>query len=392
VPYVTPNDVQPLPKYRLACVRCGWRCAPEFLVRCPICSCALDAEILVENARPQEAAYPEQSYLDFLPVESSRYLDGEVAVRTPCRQAFRLGQAIGVPNLWVKDESRQPTGSTKDRLASVVLAVFRQFGIKEWVAASTGNSSTALSRAVQRDGSMRAHFFCGRDFTDGHEIAQSERTSLTVVDGDYTAAGRVAQEFAAANRLIWEGGFFNWARREGLKIAYLEAFDQMPVQPDIVVQAISSGMGIMAAHKGAREYLRLGRLTAIPKFLMVQQDTCAPMARAWGEGRTELGDADVVGRPDGLARAILLGDSRATYPYMHDIATATGGSIISVSQAELIQARRMLEELECLDVCYSSAATVAAVRNEAAARRLDPNDVVLLNLTGRGRSTARQEP
>ncbi|MGW7446227.1 threonine synthase [Kitasatospora sp. NPDC054795] len=342
----------------------------------------------LENVTERDGDRPELTYLDFLPVESEHLLDAGISVRTPCRPASRLGAVIGLPRLWVKDESQQPTGTTKDRLASVVLAVFRQFGIKEFVASSTGNSSTALARAVRRDHSMRAHFFCGRDFTGDHDIETGDRVSLTVVDGNYAQATRAAQEFAARKGLVWEGGFFNWARREGLKLTYLEAFDAMDDKPDVVVQAISSGMGMMAARKGVAEYLACGRLTSSPRFVMVQQDTCAPMAVAWREGRAELTEDDVIEHPTGLARAILLGDGRATYPYMRDIATESGGSIVSVSQDELVQARTMLRELEGLDVCHSSAATIAALRNEAAARRITPDQVVLVNLTGRERYTA----
>ncbi|MEU6718028.1 pyridoxal-phosphate dependent enzyme [Nonomuraea sp. NPDC046802] len=331
-------------------------------------------------------------YFDLLPLRSRDLLDLGISVRTPCRPVPALGTAIGLPNLWVKDESQQPTGTTKDRLASLVMAVFRQFGVSEWVASSTGNSSTALARAVKRDGRMRAHFFTGRDFIDNHHIEADDRISLHVVAGSYATAGRTAQDFAARHGLVWEGGFFNWARREGLKLAYLEAFDAITSPPDVVVQAISSGMGVMAAYKGAKEYLAMGRLDALPRMLMAQQETCAPMARAWQEGRRELDDGDVVEHPVGLARAILLGDCRAYYPYMRDIAHATGGDIVSVSQQELMVARDMLLRLEGLDVCHSAAATIAALRLQVARGRITPGQVVLANLTGRARSVPPEAP
>ena len=372
--------------FRLSCVSCDWHTGPEFRLRCPECSGALDAVLDLTGAAKRAHDRPELAYLDFLPIDEEDLAGIEPSVTTPCRPAPRLGAAIGVPGLWVKDESRQPTGTTKDRFAAVVMAVFRRFGITEWVASSTGNSSTALARAVRRDGTIRAHFFCGRDFVADHRVELDEHVSLTVVDGSYAAASGAAQRFAAERGLTWEGGFFNWARREGLKLAYLEAYDALRAagrEPDIVVQAISSGMGVMAAHKGTGEYLSTGALSRAPRFLMVQQDTCAPMARAWREGRAELTDADVVARPEGLARAILLGDGRATYPYMRDIARDSGGAIVSVSQADLVAAKAMLAELEGLDVCHSSAATVAALRAEAALGRIAPHEVALVNLTGR---------
>ncbi|MGV9883853.1 threonine synthase [Streptomyces sp. NPDC003006] len=373
-------------KYVLVCTRCRTELEPALVYRCPDCSGALEPHYALDDSAHRAHEAPERAYFDFLPLSSPDFLDDGVTVRTPCRPAPRLGTAVGVPDLWVKDESKQPTGTTKDRLAAVVLAVYRQFGVKEFVGSSTGNSSTALARAVRRDPAMRAHFFCGEDFAVNHDILDDARTTLTVVPGTYVDASAQARRYAEAHRLHLDAGFFNWARREGLKIAYLEALDEMGRTPDVIVQGISSGMGVVAAHKGMREYLRIGAIDRMPRFLMVQEDSCAPAARAWQEGRTELTDADRIERPEGLATAILLGDGAPYYPYLHAVASSTGGAIVSATGRELVQARAMLRELEGLDVCHAAAATIAAVRNEAAAGRIDRDATVLVNLTGRSRT------
>ncbi|WP_406728665.1 pyridoxal-phosphate dependent enzyme [Streptomyces sp. GD-15H] len=110
------------------------------------------------------------------------------------------------------------------------------------------------------------------------------------------------------------------------------------------------------------------------------------MANAWQQGRDELDDRDVVVRPNGLARAILLGDARACYPYLHKVASATGGCILSVTQSELARARHLLAELEGLTVCYSSAATIAAIGKQAADGAISRDHTVLAVLTGRSRA------
>lgn len=373
-------------KYVLGCMRCDVTLAPTLVYRCPDCSGALEPRYTRPGAVRRDQEAPERAYFDFLPLSSPDFLDDGITRRTPCRPAPRLGAAIGVPGLWTKDESRQPTGTTKDRLASVVPAVYRQFGVKEFVGSSTGNSSTALARAVLRDPAMRAHFFCGEDFVSNHDVPDQARTALTVVPGSYVDASTEARRFAAEHGLHLDGGFFNWARREGLKLAYLEAVDEMERTPDVIVQGVSSGMGLVAAHKGMREYQRNGTIDRMPRFLMVQEESCAPAATAWREGRTELTAADRIEEPHGLATAILLGDGAPYYPYLRDIASGTGGAIVSVSRQDLVEAREMLRELEGLDVCYASAATIAAVRNEASAKRLDEGATVLVNLTGRSRT------
>ncbi|MBM7442880.1 pyridoxal-phosphate dependent enzyme [Streptomyces sp. HB132] len=372
-------------KFVLVCMLCQSEFDAAPMYRCPECTGALEPRYELSGMVRHDHADPEQVYFDLLPLASRDFLDSGVTVRTPCRPAPRLGEAIGVPGLWIKDESRQPTRTTKDRLASLVTSVLRQFGVKEFVGSSTGNSSTALARAVRMDPTMRARFFCGKDFVANHDIPDHSRTALTVVDGSYVDASAEARGYAAREGIHFDAGFFNWARREGLKLAYLEAFDAMDRAPDVVVQAISSGMGMLAAHKGAREYLALGELSAMPAFLMVQEESCAPAARGWQEGRTELSDAHLIEDPRGLATAILLGDGSPYYPYLHSIAAGTGGAIVSAARADLVTARRMLSDLEDVDVCYASAAAVAAVRDGASSGRISPDETVLVNLTGRSR-------
>ncbi|MFD3504970.1 pyridoxal-phosphate dependent enzyme [Streptomyces sp. NPDC058678] len=370
-------------KFVLVCVLCGAEFAPDVMYRCPGCSGALEPRYELGSVDFCRHPDPEQVYFDLLPLTSREFLGHGVTVRTPCRPAPRLGIAIGVPGLWIKDESLQPTRTTKDRLASVVTAVLRQFGVREFVGSSTGNSSTALARAVRMDPSMRAHFFCGEKFIANHDIPADPRTTLTAVPGSYVAASAEARRFAAERGLHFDAGFFNWARREGLKLAYLEGLDAMDRTPDVVVQAVSSGMGVLAAHKGVREYLGLGRLERMPRFLMAQEGSCAPAARAWREGRAELGAGDRIEDPRGLATAILLGDGSPYYPYLHTIAATTGGSIVCAAREDLVVARHLLHALEGIDVCHAAAAAVAAVRDQARAGWIRPDETVLVNLTGR---------
>lgn len=372
-------------RYELACLRCTWRGEPALQMRCPVCTGAVEPVLDLTGATVGMQDDPLRAYANFLPLDDADLAGcAGVMTRTPCRAVPRLGQAIGVPNLWVKDESRQPTGTTKDRLAAVVVTLFRQFGVTEFASSSTGNTATALARAVLRDGTMRATFFCGTNFIGRHGFSVDDRVRLTFVDGSYVDASHAGKAYAREHDVQWEGGFFNWARREGLKIAWLEAFDQMPATPDVVVQAISSGMGIAAADKGVREYVRLGRASHVPRMLMAQQDTCAPMVAGWQAGRTELTELDVVVDPQGLATAILLGDGADSYPYLAGIAASSGGAIVAVSQDDLVRTRALLHELEGLDVCYSAAAAVAGLAAEAAAGRIG-NELVLVNLTGRDR-------
>jgi threonine synthase len=236
---------------------------------------------------------------------------------------------------------------------------------------------------------MKAHLFAGRDFVDRHQYTDHPGVQLHVVDDDFVGAAKAGWVFAAKHGLLFEGGFFNSARREGLKLAYLEAYDQMPRDPAVVVQSISSGMGMYGAHKGAREYLAMGRLGALPRFVCVQQSSCAPMWHAFQDNSDHIQPQHIIHRPQGLAKAILRGDPTNTYPFMRAITVKTGGCFAAVSEEEMIRVRRWLAEDEGIRVCFAAAVALAGAAQLAARNEIGREEPVLVNLTGgeRGKAT-----
>ena len=160
-------------------------------------------------------------------------------------------------------------------------------------------------------------------------MAPREASFVDAVD----RAGVYAREYG----LVSERGFFNPGRREGLKMTFLEASEQIEQPIDWYVQAVSSAMGVYGNFKAARELFAMKRIARLPKTLCVQQASCAPMAQAFEEG------------------------------------------------CEQIEARRMAEEYEGLDVCFSSATAVAGIVKQARAGKLPKGDTVMINLTGADR-------
>jgi threonine synthase len=354
-------DVVPLQKkVHLECVKCGQKYPYGFRLRCDVCKGLVDPVYDLQEAEILDANRPLERYFHLVPLEhlSSAVDLGEGD--TPCLHAQRLGQRVGMSRLYLKDETRNPTHTTKDRMASCVLSQFREVGITEFVASSTGNSSTSFAFGVRSLENIRVHLFCGRNWVHRYEYCDYPNVHLHVIDGDFVAAGEAARRFALEYDLIFEGGFFNLARREGLKLAYLEAFDQLPDEPAVVVQAVSSGMGLYGAYKGVREYQCLRRLESTPRFVCAQQDTCAPMYHAFVEGSARIQAHNIVRNPSGLAEAILRGDPSQTYPYMYHIVKVTNGCFAAASRDEIIEAHELLRETEGIDICYASATALAA--------------------------------
>jgi threonine synthase len=167
-----------------------------------------------------------------------------------------------------------------------------------------------------------------------------------------------------------------------LKLAFLEASEQVSQPIDWYVQAVSSAMGVYGAYKGAKELLKLNRLQRLPRLLCVQQETCAPMAHAYADGSETIRPEHLVARPTGIAEAILRGDPTNAYPHVRRIVMESGGGFLIVSEAEIREARRKIEDCENISPCFSASAAVAGVLKRARDDASLRNSVVVVNLSG----------
>lgn len=374
------------------CLLCGREFAETSVNRCTECGGALDAVYdldQVDIPGSRQSPDPLQHYFPLLPLRRRESLRWVGEGNTPCFELPELAQALGIRRLFCKNESANPTCSTKDRIASVGLSRLGELGVREFVLSSTGNSSTAFARGVQLIPGFKLHVFVGRAFLNRLNYPSHPAVTTHVVDGEFLSAVKVGLQFAKDNDYYWEGGFFNLARREGLKLAYLEAFDEMPEEPDYVFQAVSSGMGLLGAFKGAVEYRELGRLSKIPSFMAVQQASCAPMAQAFAEGAEEITPEHVIKDPKGLALAILRGNPTPHYPYIRDLCLQSGGQILAAEEEQIRRARKLLAETVGVDVCFASSTALAGVIQAAKTGALSKDSVVLVNLTGGDRPVAQ---
>lgn len=375
---------------RHRCVRCGAEYPHEFRLRCDQCDGAIDTFYDLTRVKLADDENPLIRYFDLLPIvhrSSIRWL-GER--RSPCVHAQRLGREVCLENLYLKDETVHPTATCKDRMASVSLSFLGEVGVTEFVITSTGNSSTSYAYGAHLYPEFAVHIFAAEDFARRVGYRHAENVALHIVPGDFVEAERTARIFAQEHDLPFEGGFFNPARREGLKLAYLEAYEQMPCAPDYLFQAVSSGMGIMGAFKGIDEFIRLGYAEDYPRIVCVQQQTCCPMVKAFREDSPTIGPNHCISRPRGLAKAILRGDPSATYPYVRQIVRQTGGSIEAVSKHGILEARALLEESEGIRASYTGAVALAAAIEMRRRDVLKADAVLLVNVTG-GLDAPREE-
>jgi threonine synthase len=373
--------------FRTVCTGCGRDLSGGYHPFCPACGEMSDVVYDLDSVRLRDSTNPYVRFGDLLPVRDASLLP-EDAEYTPCVQARRTGGEIELPGLYLKDETRLPTGTTKDRMAAVALPYLYECGVRGFTASSTGNSSTAYARAIPRVPELTIYVFTASAFRDRLELEESDQVvDVVLEDATFVEAFEAAGEFAQARGLVAERGFFNPGRREGLKLAWLEAAAQVPGPIDWYVQAVSSAMGVYGVYKAARELLALGLIERPPKLLCVQQETCAPMVSAWRDGSETIRPEDIVRRPTGIAAAILRGDPTKAYPHVRRLVVESGGTFVSVSEAEIRAAHRRLREDEGIEACFAGAAALAGLIQARRDGIVSAAETVLVNITGGERET-----
>jgi threonine synthase len=346
---------------RVACTGCGKSFREGFHPFCDGCGEMVDVDYDLARVSLQESRNPYRRFRDLLPIMDTALLPHDARF-TPTIHARRLGAELGLPRLYLKNETTLPTGTTKDRMAAVALAYLSECGVRAFCTSSTGNSSTAYAQAIQRFPGFTMYLFSASDFHDRVDLPATEQVvHLVLRDATFVEAFQVAGAFAKRHGFVSERGFFNPGRREGLKMAWLEAADQVPEPISWYVQAISSAMGVFGTFKAAKQLKGMGRIPALPKLLCVQQETCSPMVRAWRDGSPTVRPEHIFHKPTGIAKAILRGDPTRAYPHMYRVVNECGGTFVAVDEQAIREARHMVEQMEDISPCFSASTAMAGL-------------------------------
>jgi threonine synthase len=361
----------------------------------PFCDCGGMVEVAYEprSVHLADSPNPYLRFADLLPVAATRDRFPVDARYSPTVHARKLGAYLDMPSLYLKDETVLPTRSTKDRMAAVSLGFLWERGVRAFCTSSTGNSSTSYAHAIRAFPGMTLYLFTAENFVTRVQHADHPQVvHFGMRDATFVEAFNYAATYAAEHGLVSERGFFNLGRREGLKMAFFETTDQIPGPIDWYVQAVSSAMGVYGTYKGAKELRAIGHIDRLPKLLCAQQTSCAPMVRAYEEGSGGIQPHHVVARPEGIAEAILRGDPTRVYPYVKRIVVESGGDFVAVSEREIRDARRLIEDLEGISPCFSASTAVAGLIRKVRDGRFPRSESVMVNLTGGDRPRTPPAP
>lgn len=376
----------------LRCRNCGTPQETAALFVCPRCFGPLEptydlAGLRQRLGRERIDARPAGVWrlAELLPVERIPTAPARVG-DSPLVEVPRLASALGLERLWVKDDSRNPTLSFKDRPVAIATARAIEFGFHTLACASTGNLAPAVAAAAAAHG-LRAVVFVPADLEPA-KVAQARALGATVVrvDGPYDAVNRLCLELTDE----LEG----WAvvnvnvrpyYAEGSKTIAFEIARQLGWRaPDVVVAPLASGSLYTKLAQGFDELTEVGLVERSPiRYVGGQPAGCAPIATAFADGSDVVRPVE---RPDTLVRSLSIG-SPADGPYAVRLAQATGGAVLGVSDAEMIDAIHLLARTEGIFTETAGGVTLAALRRAVAEGRVRPEDEVVLVITGNGLKT-----
>jgi threonine synthase len=322
-------------------------------------------------------------YRDFLPCDADAAVDIGAGF-TPLIHAKNLGKLLGLPNLYIKNDTVNPTWSFKDRVVAVASTRARELGYDKLACASTGNLANSVSAHAAAAG-MQAVVFIPHDLELGKVLGSSiYGPTLVKVRGNYDAVNRLCAELA---------GSYNWAfvnvnvrpyYSEGSKTLGYEVAEQLGWRaPDHCVVPIASGSLFVKVRKGFDELAKAGLIDP-PKTRMsgAQATGCSPVATAWEEGSMNFRPQ----RPNTIAKSLAIGNPADGYYSLVQL-KETGGACGNVSDQEIVEGMKLLAETEGIFAETAGGVTVASVRQLAAQGRIDPGELTVAFITGAGFKT-----
>ncbi|KRE40253.1 threonine synthase [Knoellia sp. Soil729] len=378
----------------LRCSKCDERYDADTLQNLSRCCSApllavYDLTALRDELTPADIASRPSNlwrYHELLPVRDPRFVRGFDEGMTPMFGLPRLGEAIGVPRLLVKDEAPLPTGSFKARGAAVGVSRAAELGVRRLAMPTNGNAGAAWAAYCARSG-IEATVVMP---TDAPTITRSEAAlagaSVTLVNGLISDAGRMVGE------LVGRGGVFDAStlkepyRVEGKKTMGLEILEQFGWRaPDVIAYPTGGGVGLIGIYKALLELQTLGWIgSKLPRMVAVQAEGCDPIVQAF-----ERGEDEVQAQQD--TRTIAFGinvPSPLGGRLVLEAVRATNGTAIAVSDEDLLSYIGRCASMEGLLPCPEGASTMTAV---AALRKSgwisESDEVVVLN-TGAGNKYA----
>jgi threonine synthase len=305
---------------------------------------------------------------------------------TPLIRADRLAAELGLGELWIKNDTVNPTGSFKDRVVTVALTKAQELGIKVVGCASTGNLANSVAAHAAHAG-MRSVVFIPSNLEQAKIVTTAVfGGQLIAVDGSYDDVNRLCGEVIGEHP---DWGFVNINLRtyyaEGSKTLAYEVAEQLGWSaPDHVVVPIGSGAQLTKIAKGFRELHQVGLLDVEPSVRIsgAQAAGCSPVATAFESGSDEIRPQ----KPNTIAKSLAIGDP-ADGVYALAEVRRSGGAVGAVSEEEIVAGIKLLARTEGIFAETAGGVTIATLAKLAACGVVRRDERVVAYVTGNGLKT-----
>lgn len=368
--------------YKLVCVHCGVEYSPDAIVyNCEKCGHLLAVKydldkITVTREELQSRKIGVWRYKEFLPVKIEPVTLQEGG--TPLYHAKRLGEELGLKNLYVKHEGMNPSGSFKDRGMTLGVSMAKQLGKNIVACASTGNTSASMAVYAAKAGMPGVVLLPAGHVALG-KVAQALMHGAKVISirGNFDRALEMVHELCVSHG-IYLLNSINPYRLEGQKTIGFEAVDQLGCVPDRFVLPVGNAGNISAVYKGLTEWKEIGYIDTLPKMTAIQAEGAMPVVNAI---KGNLPEVVVEKNPETVASAIRIGAPVNAEKALRAI-RETNGTAEFVTDEEILAMQRDLARLEGIGVEPASAASVAGIKKMAEQGLLDADEKIVCVVTG----------
>jgi threonine synthase len=291
------------------------------------------------------------------------------------------------PNVFIKDEGLNPTGSFKARGLSAAVTMARQFGLKKLAIPSAGNAAGALAAYAAAAG-LEAHIFMPKDVPVANRVeCDYYGAHVTLVDGLISDCARKVAELKDSESWKNEGWFDVSTtkepyRVEGKKTMGYEVAEQLGWKlPQGIIYPTGGGVGMLGMWKAFEEMQQLGWIgSERPRMVTVQSSGCAPIVKAWDEGK---GTSEMWANAATLAAGLRVPKAYGDYLIL-DILKKSSGTAVAATDDEILDATRHWARVEGIFAAPEGGAALAAYRKLRKSGFFKPEDTVVLFNTGSG--------
>jgi len=379
-----------MPAQALKCKECQTRYPLDARYVCERCFGPLEVAYSPPGTAPEELRRKIQAgpatlwrYADFLPLEGAAKPALPTGM-TPLVRADRLAERLGLGEVWVKNETANPTHSFKDRVVSVALARAQELGFETVACASTGNLANAVAAHAAAAG-LPSYVFIPADLEPEKILATGAYGGQIVgVRGNYDDVNRLCTELSGDRPWAFVNVNVRPYYAEGSKTLAYEVAEQLGWElPDRVVVPIASGSLFTKVARGFQDFLDAGLVEGrIPTMNGSQAAGCSPVATAFAAGT----DVCRPVKPDTIAKSLAIGNP-ADGPYAVELARRTGGAIDAVTDDEIRAGVRLLAETTGIFTETAGGVTTAVLAKLAERGDIGPGERVVVCITGDGLKT-----